>query len=137
VRFVDFRKLCATAAPEDLECLRRLPLAFFDNQTGCRSEQVKVVSDSEGVAHTPIVDLRQIDRFEPEGDMDAVAAYLRICKAAEDAHESLQLDRGDLVIFHNKRCMHSWIPCEASGDTWLQSAYASCDAMSWPDRVLQ
>ncbi|CAJ1337458.1 unnamed protein product, partial [Effrenium voratum] len=45
--FVDFRKLRAVADPEDLQLLQQEPLAFFDSQTGLRSERVLVAGEVE------------------------------------------------------------------------------------------
>merc|ERR1712107_617330 len=76
----DFRTISAAAKPEDLECLQRSPLAFFDERTGQRTEPVCVVSP--GMKASNIFDLREDSRFQPEGSPDAVEAYLRVCKVA-------------------------------------------------------
>jgi len=136
VSVVDFRRLRAAAAPQDLECLRHQPLAFFDSHTGCRTEQVAVVTDPEPGALAPVVDLRG-DRFEPEGSLEAVAAYQRLCQAAEGASEVLELHSGDLVVFNNKHCLHAWTALDENCSSRLQTLRASRDAMDWPTRIVQ
>jgi len=135
VTIVDFTRLCDAASVEDLDCLRQSPLAFFDKESGRRSERVTVVCDSQVVGMPPIVDLRSLDRFEPEGDAAAVAAYNRVCEVAGGICESLELNSGDMVIFNNKRCLHSW--SDGVRTACLYTAYASRAAVSWPNRLTQ
>lgn len=136
---VDYRALAQAADKEDLECLRRTPLSFFDTETGQRTEPVHVVTDM--VTDTeelpfPIVDLRR-DRFEPEGSQVAIDAYLRVRKVSGQVCEGFELRAGDLVVFQNKRCLHSWGPRAIDGDTCIQVLHASKIAMTWDTRVVK
>jgi len=137
VTYVDFRKLCAAISLEDFNCLKSSRLSFFDSLKGCRSEQISVVTELGPSPLPPIIDLRQLDRFEPEGEADAIAAYQRVCQAAERVAESVQLHAGDLVVFNNKRCLHRWTPPGASNQARLQMLCASSDALEWPTRSVQ
>lgn len=134
VTIVDSAKLCAACSEDDLGILKTSPLAFFDNHLGQRTEQICVVADSEEEGGPPIIDMYQANRFEPEGHATAVAAYERICKAAESVQESYELQAGDLLVLNNKRCLHRWSTPSGS-NAWLQVAYGSRAAKDWPDRV--
>jgi len=125
LRLVDLQKLCDAVAVEDLNCLRRHRLSFFDNETGVRSEQVLVAADSADQASpVPILDLREPARFEAEGIPEAVAAYERVLQAAEATSEFLKLRSGDFIILNNKRCLHAWSRPEPDGHALLQTLHA-------------
>lgn len=137
VSYVDFRKLCAAISLEDLTCLRGSQLSFFDSEKGYRSEQVSVVTDLGPAPLPPLLDVQGLERFEPEGPDDVVAAYQRVCQAAERVAESVRLRAGDLVVFNNKRCLHRWAPSGVDGQSRLQMVCASSDALGWPSRIVQ
>jgi len=132
--FVDFRDLCAAMTPDELSCLQNEPMAFFDNETGLRTEQVYVACPSPLDDGSYIVDLRHPDRFEAEGQPQAVSAYQRACDLAHKLTQTVQLQPGSMVIFNNKQCLHAWTPAESHKAPWLQAVRASCGAKNWSGR---
>jgi len=135
--FVDFRTIAAAAKPEDVDCLQSSPLSFFDEQRGLRTEPICVASPGAQACPT-IFDLREDGRFQPEGSPGAVEAYLRVCKVAAAAQESLDLESGDLVVFNNKRCLHSWSAAALDVERCqIQTLYASRSAKAWETRLVQ
>jgi len=129
---VDFRKLRAVADPEDLEILQREPLAFFDNKTGFRSERVLVAGEMEEDGSV-ILDLRDLPRFEAEGQSEAVNAFKRLGQLAERWKEDFHLRSGDLIVVNNKRAAHRW-RCEHAQ---LRLIHGSRGADQWQERVIK
>lgn len=135
--YVDFRELATAMAPEDLSCLQRETMTFFDTDTGHRTEQVHVVSPSPLDDNSYIIDLKHPDRFEPEGHPEAISAYRRACDVAQSKAHRVDLHPGDMVVFNNKRCVHAWSPKESTRGAWLQGVRASCAVKNWPSRSVQ
>mmetsp|Transcript_24773 Transcript_24773/g.45417 ORF Transcript_24773/g.45417 Transcript_24773/m.45417 type:complete len:899 (-) Transcript_24773:15-2711(-) len=107
-KFVDFRELVSLISDEDRELLMHQPLAFFDKEQGQRSEPVAIVHSVEASAPAPVIELRDPMRYEPEGDPAAVEAYSRVLRLADEICRSFVLEPGSMVIFNNRRCVHSW-----------------------------
>jgi len=128
---VDFRKLRAVADPEDLKILQQEPLAFFDNETGMRSERVLVAGEMEEDGSV-ILDLRDAPRFEAEGQAEAVSAFKRLGQLAERWKEDFQLRSGDLIVVNNKRAAHRW-PSHAK----LRLVQGTRGADQWQERVIK
>eukprot|EP00931_Biecheleriopsis_adriatica_P056710 TRINITY_DN33619_c0_g1_i1.p1 TRINITY_DN33619_c0_g1~~TRINITY_DN33619_c0_g1_i1.p1 ORF type:complete len:908 (+),score=192.99 TRINITY_DN33619_c0_g1_i1:33-2756(+) len=135
-RFVDFRKLRASLSPEDLRTLHREPLAFFDAELGIRSERLLTARTEESSGDV-IFELRDPNRFEAEGSDEAVAAYQRLCQAADDVHEAFQLESGAMAVFNNKRCAHLWERPEAGSGASVKIACGSRGAKQWQERVVK
>lgn len=140
VRVSDFRAMYEASSAEDMELLKRTPLAFFDVHAGQWLEPAPVVQATGPAPSPPIVDLRCRARYEPEGDPEAVLAYQRLHEVAEDVSERVLLQAGDILVVSNKRCLHAW---EGDDDgtarpraLW-RSTFASRAASSWPSRVVQ
>eukprot|EP00930_Biecheleria_cincta_P056927 TRINITY_DN42946_c0_g1_i1.p1 TRINITY_DN42946_c0_g1~~TRINITY_DN42946_c0_g1_i1.p1 ORF type:complete len:891 (-),score=154.18 TRINITY_DN42946_c0_g1_i1:48-2720(-) len=134
VKLVDFRRLRRTVSMQDFETLKSTPLAFFDAELGVRSERVTTVMCT-GDGNDAIFELREPGRFEPEGDLTAVAAYERLRTAAERLQETIDLQGGDMVIFHNRRCAHRWV--QAGKEARVQVAIGSRGVRKWPERNVQ
>uniref|UniRef100_A0A7S2DAN8 TauD/TfdA-like domain-containing protein n=1 Tax=Haptolina brevifila TaxID=156173 RepID=A0A7S2DAN8_9EUKA len=129
---VDFYDLVNACDPADVALLRSQPLTFFDCMLDKTLEPTHVI---KGVKDAPLVELRPIERFEPRGKAEVVAAFKRTYDIAMAIHDRLTLSAGELLIVNNKRCSHARSPyapkSEAISDRWLQNVYASRRAVLW------
>eukprot|EP00435_Cladocopium_sp_Y103_P037993 s1603_g10.t1 len=82
---VDFRKLRAVADPEDLKTLQQEPLAFFDNETGMRSERVLVAGEMEEDGSAGGATAEETQRLKEQID----AAEKRAAKAEQEYKDAV------------------------------------------------
>ena len=57
----------------------------------------------KGKSDAPLVELRPLERFEPRGDEEAVQAFHRVYRIAEQMHQKVTLREGELLLVNNKR----------------------------------
>jgi len=129
-KFVDFRELVSLIREADKQLLKTQPLAFFDKETGQRSEPVATIHTGEASAVAPVVELRHPLRYEPEGDPEAVEAYFRVLRLADEICKTFELESGSMVVFNNRRCVHAWEQASFSseGSSPLLRGVAACRA---------
>ncbi|CAK8993862.1 Uncharacterized protein SCF082_LOCUS3694, partial [Durusdinium trenchii] len=79
-----------------------------------------------------ILDLRDMPRFEAEGQEEAVNAFKRLGQLAERWKEDFNLRSGDMIVINNKRAAHRWLQ-----HAKVRVAHGSRGADQWQERIIK
>ena len=143
----DNRKLHKLLSPADIDILRTQRITWVSEFTSFSAHVI------EGPEDHPKFNIFEVDLvgfhgFEEmvQGSEEAVAAYRRVKKLADQVVDGVWLGGGDVLLVNQKKASHGRSPYEAKydgGDRWLQRTYINIGGFweaglaTWPSRTVK